>query len=231
MLFKIKLYKKISQMKKLYVVGILSFIFLFFPNFSMAFTYGSNILIGTPSCNSTAGSVSCSNGNDGNTATRWFTNGASPGYWILDTGGSYTVSKISFWADNDNETAHYLFEGSDDGATWVTLVDDTVPHGGGGVNQYDTEFVNTTPYQYYQVTVDSNYRGDNFMGFYEIEAYECLDCGGGGGGDIGGRGSTGGTTTSAPLVLMFLQVQLNKHSKIYFLLLLFFVLVYTGVYI
>jgi hypothetical protein len=64
-------------------------------------------------------------GNDGATDTRWCAaNGAAGHYWQVDLGQSYTLSKLDIgW----EQAAAYQFkvDGSLDGTTWTTLLDQT----------------------------------------------------------------------------------------------------------
>jgi|GEM_PF-2236836 len=122
----------------------------------------------------TASSVQSGNdidyANDGNAGTRWaaVTN-TYPQWWKVDLGSSMPVTKLdSYWYNSTTypRAYQYKIEGSNDDATYTTILDRT----GNATQGLTTDTFNAT-YRYIRVTVaGSTYSGGN-ASCYEFKVY------------------------------------------------------------
>ena len=150
--------------------------------------YGSNVITGgTPTADSELNSSrAATKAVDGDTVTLWTsTNTAFPHWWKYDLGSGVTkvITKISIETneisvipigppDVYTTIKDFTFKGSNDNSNWDTLYTGVVV---GAYGMQDYTFTNTTAYRYFLVNITSNYRGDSYAGFFEIQGFEnCL---------------------------------------------------------
>jgi len=128
---------------------------------------------GTGTCTNELGGSPCTNAHDNNEATAWVSNNTMPAFWKYDLGVGITkqIEKVSVYYDAGNtNSANFTFEGSNDNSSWTTL--QTVTGEANTLGWHTWEFTNATAYRYYKINSTENYRGDNYVGLAEVDAFE-----------------------------------------------------------
>ena len=106
---------------------------------------------------------------DGNTHTRWSTGDYQPlpRWWQYDLGSGVTqaatklriITTMGLYKD-------FTLQGSNNGIDWTLVYTGQQPN----TDDWETfTFANTTAYRYYRLIASSNWRGDNYVGFFEVE--------------------------------------------------------------
>ncbi|MCS7462335.1 discoidin domain-containing protein [Paenibacillus doosanensis] len=111
-----------------------------------------------------------SNANDGNAATRWaaVTN-SYPQWWKVDLGSSMNITKLeSYWYNSTTypRSYRYIIEGSNDDATYTTILDRT----GNTTQGLTTDSFDET-YRYVRVTVTGSSYSGGSASCYEFIVY------------------------------------------------------------
>lgn len=153
----------------------------FFPFLAFAQTYsGDQFSGGSVTCSSADATAVCSRTIDGNESTEWYSNNVMPSNWVIDLTTSTTTDRIGIRMNNtggDHLLRDFEVSGSSDNVSYTSL--GTFEFADLNNWQY-FNLTSSAAYRYYKVNITDNWRADNYVGFYEIEGYECLDCGGSG---------------------------------------------------
>ncbi len=139
-----------------------------------------NVLTGgTASADSEAsGSYAASNAVNNNTTDRWTTtNTVFPHWWKYDLGAGNAKAcntlEISKYHDADHGIIKdFTVAGSNDDSSYTTLFTGQASDEHVELAPQTFTFSNATAYRFYKINVTSNYRADNYVGFYEVKLYE-----------------------------------------------------------
>lgn len=150
------------------------------PALDIAYEWPAPPAAGSPSNRVAGGTASASHDNsafgegpekafDGTTATKWYTGGGTqPPAWLqydFGAGNAWAVMRYDISSANDvqgRDPKDWLFQGSTDGITWITLdsrADEVFP-----ARFYTKSYViaNSTSYRFYRLFVTANYGGSGF---------------------------------------------------------------------
>jgi hypothetical protein len=138
--------------------------------------YGPDFITGgTASANSELNPAA--NGSDNDVNTAWVSNAVSPGIWTYDLGVATTKTarkaRVSATGGAGSQvTKDFEILGSNDNSSYTSLATGQCAAVVSGHEWTEVTFSNSTAYRYYRVIVSTNHRGDNYMGFDEVEMFE-----------------------------------------------------------
>jgi len=175
-----------SAGKVLFAVS--AFLFIFFPVFVSAHTYGTNFLTGgTPSADSVYSSptYTADKAVDSNTATFWMSGSGYPHWFKYSLSNSKAMGEFQIQRTDDPVQLAWSLKWSDDNSSWTEIQTGSFDPTDNSVETVEVD--NTTQHLYWRWDFTSAESGGSYAAIRELSAFECLDC--------SATSSNNGTTT------------------------------------